>query len=484
MSIPSQNITSCLESLSSGATTSRQLVEQTLAYIEANNKDLIAVVRLRKEEALKEADQRDQERAAGQLKGKLHGVPFLVKDNMAIDGQEVTACSKVLESFKPTYTATAIQKLQAEGAIVIGQCNMDEFAMGSSTETGCFGQAKNPWDHDRVCGGSSGGSAAAVSAGFTSFTLGSDTGGSIRQPASFCGVVGLKPTYGRVSRYGLFAYASSLDQIGPLTHTVEDAQTILKVIEGVDANDNTTAASPSPLRDDIAPVKGLKIGIPKEFMDTNQGLRPEVKSLLEDVLKKLKKEGAELVEVSLPILDHVISTYYLIANSEASSNLARYDSIRYGYRTPNPENLIDSYKTSRQEGMGTEVKTRIMLGTYALSAGYYDAYYKKANAIRSHMRHQLSELFEKVDVLVGPTAPNVAFKVGEMIDDPLSMYMQDLYTTFVNLVSAPALSVPCGTVDNMPVGLQVIGPLFGEDVLFSVGKAVEQVRDFQPLPQV
>lgn len=483
MSIPTQNLQTCLNSLATGSTTSRQLVEQTLAFIESKNPNLQAVIRLRKEDALKEADQRDQERASGQLKGQLHGVPFLVKDNMAIDGQEVTACSRILESFKPTYTATAIQKLQNEGAIVIGQCNMDEFAMGSSTETGCFGATKNPWDQKRVCGGSSGGSAAAVSAGFTAFTLGSDTGGSIRQPASFCGVVGLKPTYGRVSRYGLFAYASSLDQIGPLTHSVEDAKTILSIIEGVDANDNTTAPEFAPLKDDIAPIKGLKIGIPKEFMDTHQGLRPEVKNLLEDVLQKLEQEGAELVEVSLPILDHVISTYYLIANSEASSNLARYDSIRYGYRTAQPANLIDSYKSSRQEGMGTEVKTRIMLGTYALSAGYYDAYYKKANAIRSHMRHQLSELFEKVDVLVGPTAPNIAFNVGEMVDDPLSMYMQDLYTTFVNLVSSPALSVPCGTVDQMPVGLQVIGPLFGEDVLFSVGKAVENVREFEPLAQ-
>jgi aspartyl-tRNA(Asn)/glutamyl-tRNA(Gln) amidotransferase subunit A len=481
MSIPSQTISTCLESLANGSLTSRQLVEQTFATIETNNKPLQAVIRLRKEDALQEADQRDQERSAGQLKGRLHGVPFLVKDNMAIDGQEVTACSKILETFKPTYTATAIKNLIAEGAIVIGQCNMDEFAMGSSTETSCFGSSKNPWDHERVCGGSSGGSAAAVSAGFTSFSLGSDTGGSIRQPASFCGVVGLKPTYGRVSRYGLFAYASSLDQIGPITHSVEDAKTILSMIEGVDGNDNTTAPSPTALKKEISSIRGMKIGIPKEFMDTNQGLRPEVKTLLEDTLGKLEKEGAELIEVSLPILDHVISTYYMIANSEASSNLARYDSIRYGYRTSQPDNLLDSYMTSRQEGMGTEVKTRIMLGTYALSAGYYDAYYKKANAIRSHMRHQLTEIFEKVDVLVGPTAPNVAFKIGEMVDDPLSMYMQDLYTTFVNLVSAPALSVPCGTVDKMPVGLQIIGPLFGEDALFSVGKAVEQVRDFQPL---
>jgi len=456
-------------------------VEQAFALIASKDPELGAVVRLRKEKALCEADACDQQRNEGKAEGKLHGIPFLIKDNLALLDQEVGACSKVLSGFIPTYTATAIEKLQAEGAIVIGQCNMDEFAMGSSTETGVHGATKNPWDSSRVCGGSSGGSAAAVSAGYVSFSLGSDTGGSIRQPASFCGVVGLKPTYGRVSRYGLFAYASSLDQIGPLTNSVEEAKTILTIIEGQDERDNTSIHAPNAIETQIRDVKGLKIGVPKEFMDTNQGLRSEVKTLLMDTLSKLEKEGAEIVEVSLPILDHVISTYYLIANCEASSNLARYDSIRYGHRTENPENLLDSYELSRNEGMGKEVKTRIMLGTYALCAGYYDAYYKKANTIRSHMRHQMSELFKKVDVLVGPTTPDVAFKVGEKIDDPLSMYMQDLYTTFVNLVSAPALSVPCGTVDNLPIGLQIIGPLFGENAIFSVGQAVEKVRDFKPL---
>ena len=479
--VATPTINSYLEALNSGETSSRQLVEEAFKHIESKDTELTSLVRLRKEKALEEADKADQAKAEGKSLGKLHGIPFVIKDNMALLNQEVTACSDILKTFTPSYTSTAVQKLIDEGAIVIGQCNMDEFAMGSSTETGTYGSAKNPWDKERVCGGSSGGSAAAVSAGYIPFSLGSDTGGSIRQPASFCGVVGLKPTYGRVSRYGLFAYASSLDQIGPLTHNVEDAKTILEIIDGHDVKDNTTAKNTQEISSSINSVKGLKIGVPKEFMDTTKGLKPEVKDLLNSILDKLKDEGAEIVEVSLPILDHVISTYYLIANSEASSNLARYDSIRYGFRAEAPETLLDSYKNSRQEGFGKEVKTRIMLGTYALSAGYYDAYYKKANAIRSNMRHQLSELFKEVDVLVGPTSPDVAFKVGEKVDDPLSMYMQDLYTTFVNLVSAPAMSVPCGTVDNMPVGIQMVGPLFKEDVLFSVGQAVEKVRDFKPL---
>jgi aspartyl-tRNA(Asn)/glutamyl-tRNA(Gln) amidotransferase subunit A len=352
--------------------------------------------------------------------------------------------------------------------------------MGSSNENSVNGQVRNPWDRERVPGGSSGGSAAAVSAGFAPIALGSDTGGSIRQPAAFCGVTGLKPTYGSVSRYGLFAYGSSLDQIGPLGHSVDDVAEVFEVIRGKDPRDMTSVEA-KPLGDWSQGVKGMKIGVPVEFFDCDRGLRPEVKSLLMENLKALEEKGAELVDVHLPILDHVIPVYYLIANCEASSNLSRYDGVRFGRRAENLDNLTDCFEKSRQEGFGQEVQTRVMLGTYALSAGYYDAFYKKANAIRSDMREQLADLFKNVDVLVGPTTPDVAFRLGEKVDDPLSMYMQDLYTTFVNLVGGPALSLPCGCVDELPVGLQIVGRDFDEASIFRVGKSIESTRKFEGL---
>lgn len=448
-----------------------EMTKSSLQAIAARNKELNAFIRVHDEAALKRAAEIDARIAAGESVGPLAGVPIAIKDNLALTDTEVTACSKILEGFKPPYTATAVQKLLDAGAVIVGQTNMDEFAMGSSTETSVYGPCRNPVDSTRVPGGSSGGSASAVGAGFCPIALGSDTGGSIRQPASFCGVVGFKPTYGRVSRYGLFAYASSLDQIGPLCRTVEDAALILSLTEGKDNKDSTTTST-APLGSFAGGAKGLKIGVPKEFMDTARGLDPKVAQCINDLLAKLEKAGAEIHEVSLPILDYVTATYYLIANCEASSNLARYDSIRYGYRHKEAENLIDSYKKTRSHGFGQEVKTRILLGTYALSAGYYDAYYKKADAIRADMRVRMAEILSKVDVLLGPTAPNVAFKVGE-IDDPLIMYMQDLYTTFVNLVSAPAISVPCGMVDGMPVGAQIVGRLFDDATVLRAGAAVE-----------
>lgn len=469
------NISTLREQLLKGELSSVALVQTCFERIEALNGELNALVQLCKDEALEKAKAADLLLSQkGAETPVLTGIPFIVKDNLALEGAEVTACSQILKSYRPPFTATAVQKCLDAGAIVIGQSNMDEFAMGSSNETSHYGPVKNPWDTSRVPGGSSGGSAAAVAAGFVPFALGSDTGGSIRQPAAFCGITGLKPTYGRVSRYGLFAYGSSLDQIGPLTHHVEDAALIMDIISGHDPKDMTSVEKPSSHLGLGSDVSGLVIGVPVEFMDTNKGLRPEVKTVLESSLESLKARGAVIKEVHLPILDYVISTYYLIANCEASSNLARYDSIRFGYRTGDPETLLQSYEKSRREGFGDEVKTRIMLGTYALSAGYYDAYYKKADAIRGQMREQLKKIFEEVDVMVGPTTPDVAFEVGSKVDDPLSMYMQDLYTTFVNLVSCPAMSVPCGTVDGLPVGLQLIGDHFDEAALFKVGKAVEE----------
>ncbi|MBF0196896.1 MAG: Asp-tRNA(Asn)/Glu-tRNA(Gln) amidotransferase subunit GatA [Planctomycetes bacterium] len=460
-----------------------ELMQNSLNAIKEKDGTINAIVRNRTESAMEEAQKCDEAFASGNADelGALAGIPLIVKDNMAIKGQEVTASSKILGGFRPPYNATAIAKIQSAGAIITAQANMDEFAMGSSCETSHYGPTRNPWNTDTVPGGSSGGSAAALAAGYAPISLGSDTGGSIRQPASFCGTVGLKPTYGRVSRYGLFAYGSSLDQIGPLANSVDDCATVLKAIEGLDSYDSTSVSAPIALSDKLESVEGLKIGVPKEFMDSSKGLRPEVKTLLEENLKALEKEGAEIREISLPILDYVIPTYYLIANCEASSNLARYDSIRYGYRSESPESLMDSYLKSREEGFGGEVKTRIMLGTYALSAGYYDAYYKKAELIRQDMRAQTEKLFEEVDIIAGPTAPDVAFKVGEKTDDPLSMYMQDIYTTFVNLISSPAMSVPCGLVDGLPVGMQMVGKLFDENTLFRTGKAIEKVRKWEPI---
>jgi len=473
------DLNSLREHLKAGSLMARDLVQHSLGRIAADNEDLNALVVVRAQEALAEAEASDRRLKEGRARGPLEGIPVVIKNNLSYTGAMITASSRILEGYRPPFNATAVEKLLAAGAIVVGVSNMDEFAMGSSNENSANGPVKNPWDRSRVPGGSSGGSAAAVAAGFAPMALGSDTGGSIRQPASFCGVTGLKPTYGSVSRYGLFAYGSSLDQIGPLAHSVADVAEVFEVIRGRDPRDMTSVDA-RPMKDWTQGVEGLRIGVPVEFFDCDKGLRPELKSLLMKNLEALQSQGAKLVEVHLPILDHVIPVYYLIANCEASSNLSRYDGIRFGRRADKLDNLLDCFERSRQEGFGREVQTRVMLGTYALSAGYYDAFYKKADAIRSDMRRQLEKLFQVVDVLAGPTTPDVAFRLGDKVDDPLSMYMQDLYTTFVNLVGGPALSLPCGMVEGLPVGLQIVGRDFDEASLFRVGKSVEAVREFAP----
>jgi aspartyl-tRNA(Asn)/glutamyl-tRNA(Gln) amidotransferase subunit A len=457
------------------------LLNEAWQIIDQKNPELNAIIRTNKESANKDALHYDELYAKNKCESlPLAGIPIIIKDNIALKGSEVTGGSKILKNFISPYDATVIKKLKIAGAIIIAQSNMDEFAMGSSNENSAYGPCKNPWDTTCVPGGSSGGSAAAVAAGFAPIALGSDTGGSIRQPAAFCGVVGLKPTYGRVSRSGLFAYASSLDQIGPLTNNVDDAEAILNVIQGKDKYDSTTT---EVKESDTKPpeLKELRIGLPKEFFDTKKGLDPKNAEKLQLMINKLKDAGATIKEISLPILDYVIPTYYVIANCEASSNLSRYDSIRYGHRTESAPDLLTSYKKSRQEGFGVEVKNRIMLGTFALSAGYYDAYYKKAELIRADMRAMMKSIFEDVDIILGPTSPNTAFKIGEKTEDPLSMYMQDIYTTFVNLVSNPALSVPCDKLNDMPVGIQLIADHNREDILFSVARTIESLRDWKGL---
>ncbi|MCM3666579.1 Asp-tRNA(Asn)/Glu-tRNA(Gln) amidotransferase subunit GatA [Mesobacillus subterraneus] len=409
---------------------------------------------------------------------KLYGLPIGIKDNIVTKGLRTTAASKILEKFDPIYDATVIQKLKHVETVTIGKLNMDEFAMGSSNENSGFQKTLNPWNLDRVPGGSSGGSAASVAAGEVLFSLGSDTGGSIRQPASYCGVVGMKPTYGLVSRFGLIAFASSLDQIGPITRNVEDNAFLLNAIAGYDEMDSTSAKVDIPdyvggLTGDI---KGLRIAVPKEYL--GEGVSEEVRNSVLDALKVLEKEGATWEEVSLPHSKYALATYYLLSSSEASANLARFDGVRYGYRTPNAENLIEMYKKTRAEGFGEEVKRRIMLGTFALSSGYYDAYYKKAQKVRTLIKQDFEKVFEQYDVIVGPTAPTPAFKIGENTRDPLTMYANDILTIPVNLAGVPAISVPCGFDKGLPLGLQIIGRHFDERTVYKVAHAFEQATEF------
>jgi aspartyl-tRNA(Asn)/glutamyl-tRNA(Gln) amidotransferase subunit A len=405
----------------------------------------------------------------------LAGVPVAIKDVMVTKGLRTTAGSKILDKFIPPYDCTAVARLEAAGAVVLGKTNCDEFAMGSSNENSAYGAVRNPHDKSRVPGGSSGGSAAAVAAGMAVAALGSDTGGSIRQPASLCGVVGLMPTYGRVSRYGLIAFASSLDHIGPLTKTVQDAAIMLSVIAGHDPMDSTSAQVPVPDYEQELnrPVKGLKIGIAKEYF--GEGLDAEVGAAVEAAIAHLEKQGVEVVPISLPHTKYAVPTYYVIATAEASANLARYDGVRYGYRSAGPRALSDMYRRSRDEGFGPEVKRRIMLGTYALSAGYYDAYYLKAQRVRTLLARDFEAAFQKVDAIVTPTAPTPAFKLGEKTDDPLAMYLADIYTVTGDLVGVPGISVPCGkTRAGLPIGLQVLGRHFDEGTVLRVARAVEQ----------
>ncbi|MDQ0201601.1 Asp-tRNA(Asn)/Glu-tRNA(Gln) amidotransferase subunit GatA [Neobacillus ginsengisoli] len=454
------------------------LVDESYKRIGRVEDKVQAFLTLDEEQARQTAKTLDEKLADGSKQGLLFGMPIGLKDNIVTKGLRTTCASKILENFDPIYDATVVQKLQQAETVTIGKLNMDEFAMGSSNENSGFKMTRNPWDLDRVPGGSSGGSAASVAAGEVLFSLGSDTGGSIRQPAAFCGVVGMKPTYGRVSRFGLVAFASSLDQIGPVTRTVEDNAYLLQAISGLDPMDSTSANVdvPSFVSNLTGDVKGLKIAVPKEYL--GEGVNERVRQSVLDALKVLESLGAVWEEVSLPHSKYALAAYYLLSSSEASANLARFDGVRYGYRTPDAESLIDLYKKTRAEGFGDEVKRRIMLGTFALSSGYYDAYYKKAQKVRTLIKKDFEDVFEKYDVIVGPTTPTPAFKIGENIDDPLTMYANDILTIPVNLAGVPGISIPCGFDGGLPLGLQIIGKHFDEATVYRVAHAFEQATDF------
>lgn len=481
MSLLRESLKEIHKRLASWELSARDLAEESLRQIEQKDKEVGAFLLVDQEGAMERAAKLDEQLAAEDQRGILAALPAGIKDNLCTEGVTTTCGSRLLANYVPIYNATVVDKLNEAGAIAMGKLNMDEFAMGSSTENSAFKLTRNPWDLERVPGGSSGGSAAAVAAGEVYFALGSDTGGSIRQPAAFCGVVGLKPTYGRVSRYGLVAFASSLDQIGPLTKNVEDAAYVLQAISGLDVKDSTSAdvEVPDYLSALTGEIKGLSVGVPKEMM--GEGVSAGVRARVEEAIQKLEQMGATIKEVSLPHSEYAVATYYLLAPAEASSNLARYDGVRYGVRKPG-KNLLDMYLETRSQGFGPEVKRRIMLGTYALSSGYYDAYYLKAQKVRTLIRQDFERIFEEVDVIVGPTAPTTAFKIGEKVDDPLTMYMNDILTIPVNLAGLPAISVPCGLADGLPVGLQVIGKAFDESTILRVAHAYEQATERLPVP--
>jgi len=465
--------------LASGSVTAAELADQALARAQALEHSLNAFVRLREVEARADAAAADARRAAGQVSSSLDGIPVAIKDNMVLEGSETTCASKILEGYVSPYTGTAVEKLQASGAVIVGHTNMDEFAMGSSTEYSVSGPTHNPWNLACTPGGSSGGSAAAVAAGIVPVALGSDTGGSIRQPASFCGVVGLKPTYGRVSRWGLVAYASSLDQIGVFSRTARDAAQLLEVIAGHDERDSTSVPEPVPSYLDAldGDVSGLVIGIPREYFEAEEGIEPLVLEAVREGVAELERAGAKVREVSLPHTRYAVATYYLIATAEASSNLARFDGVRYGHRTQKAGDLGDMYRLTRSEGFGAEVKRRIVLGTYVLSAGYYDAYYRKAQQVRTLLRRDFERAFEGCDVLATPTTPEVAFEIGEKTDDPLRMYLGDIFNVSANLTGIPAISIPCGQVRGLPAGLQLLGAPLQESTLLRVADAYQQRTD-------
>lgn len=455
-----------------------EITQDALERIQALEPKLHSFLCVTAEQALEQARQVDAKIAAGEEIGLLAGIPVGIKDNLCTQGIPTTCGSRILENFVPPYESTVTQKLADAGAVMVGKTNLDEFAMGSSTENSAYQVTANPWDLERVPGGSSGGSAAAVAAKECVVALGSDTGGSIRQPASFCGVVGLKPTYGLVSRYGLVAYASSLDQIGPFGRTVEDAAVLLQAIAGYDAKDSTSLNVEIPdyskfLKPDLKPRGRRKIGVIQETF--GEGLDPVVEAAVTKAIQQLQDLGAEIQVISCPSFRYGLPTYYIIAPSEASANLARYDGVKYGFRSEDPDNILSMYTKTRAQGFGSEVKRRIMIGTYALSAGYYDAYYLKAQKVRTLIKQDFERAFEQVDLLVCPTAPSTAFKAGEKTADPLSMYLSDLMTIPVNLAGLPGLSVPCGFDENgMPIGLQMISNVLREDILFQVAYAYEQ----------
>ena len=454
-----------------------EITQSVLARADKVDSTIQSFITRTPEAALAQAKRVDEKLARGENVSPLAGIPGALKDNMCTKGIKTTCASKILANFVPPYDATITEKLAAADAVIVGKANMDEFAMGSSTENSGFFVTRNPWDTERVPGGSSGGSGAAVAAGEAIWSLGSDTGGSIRLPAAYCGVVGLKPTYGRVSRYGLVAYASSLDQIGPFARDVRDCALVLGAISGHDRRDSTSIDAPVPdyTTKLAAGVKGLKIGLPREYFVA--GMQPEVEAAIRRSIDELVKMGAELVEVSMPNTQYALATYYLIATAEASSNLGRYDGVGFGHRGEGSD-IVSMYKRSRAEGFGPEVQRRIMLGTYALSSGYYDAYYLKALKVRTLIKQDFDRAFGKVDVLIAPIAPTTAFKIGEKVEDPLAMYLVDVCTIPSNLAGVPALSLPCGFVEGLPVGMQIIGPHLSEATLLQVAYTFEQAHDY------
>ncbi|WP_455199376.1 Asp-tRNA(Asn)/Glu-tRNA(Gln) amidotransferase subunit GatA [Kaarinaea lacus] len=480
-----KSITELSKGLASGEFSSRELVQHFLDRIKSHDDELNALVTVTPEEALAEAEAADQLRKKGSA-GPLTGIPLLHKDIFCTEGVKTSCGSKMLDNFIAPYDATVVSKFRQAGMPMLGKTNMDEFAMGSSNETSYYGPVKNPWDKATVPGGSSGGSAAAVAARLAPVATGTDTGGSIRQPAALCGITGLKPTYGRVSRYGMIAFASSLDQAGPMTRSAEDAAWMMNVMAGFDKRDSTSVERDVPdytagLNNNL---KGLKIGLPKEYF--GEGLHEEVRQAVLDAIEVYKNLGAEVVDISLPNSGLSVPTYYVVAPAECSSNLSRFDGVRFGYRCENPQDLEDMYKRSRGEGFGAEVKRRIMIGTYALSAGYYDAYYLKAQQLRQLISDDFKQAFEQVDVIMGPTAPGAAFKLGEKASDPVSMYLSDIYTIATNLAGLPGMSIPAGFVSGensgeetgMPVGLQIIGNYFDESRLLNVAHQYQQNTDW------
>lgn len=475
MNILDMTATELAKAIKEGRTTAIAAAEEVVKQIELKEKEYNCYITFDKEGFLNEATRVQAGIEEGSITGVLAGVPVAVKDNICTEGMRTTAASKILDNFVPAYSAEAIVKLREAGAVIIGKTNMDEFAMGSTTETSAYGITGNPHNTNHVPGGSSGGSAAAVAASECYFALGSDTGGSIRQPASYCGVVGMKPTYGSVSRYGLIAYASSLDQIGPICKDVTDCATVMEVLASYDEKDSTSVR-----REDVkftealvADVKGMKVGVPKSYF--GEGLDPEVKAAVLNGIEVLKAQGAVVEEFDLDLADYAVPAYYTIATAEASSNLARYDGVKYGYRTPEYSGLHDMYKKTRTEGFGEEVKRRIMLGSYVLSAGYYDAYYIKAMKVRALIKKTFDEAFKKYDVIIGPVAPQTAPRIGESLKDPMKMYLSDIYTIPANLAGLPAISVPCGKdSQGLPIGMQIMGDCFMEKNIIRAAYAYEQ----------
>ncbi|MBI4457549.1 Asp-tRNA(Asn)/Glu-tRNA(Gln) amidotransferase subunit GatA [Candidatus Uhrbacteria bacterium] len=485
MELHELSLTEAAKGLAAKTFSSREMTEAVLRRAAAKNATTHAYVLLTEDEALRQADEADHRRARQGEQSPLDGVPIAVKDNILVAGVPATAGSNIIKDYVAPYDATVVARLRRAGAVIVGKTNMDEFAMGSSSETSCHGVTRNPWDAEKIPGGSSGGSAAAVAEGSAIAALGSDTGGSIRQPAAMCGVVGLKPTYGRVSRYGLIAMASSLDQIGPITKTVDDAAAMLGAIEGQDPMDSTSLplAAESKLPEKLpAKIKGLRVGLPKEYFVG--GMEPGVEAAIKEAIETLRGLGADIKEISLPHAEYALAVYYVLMPSEVSANLSRFDGIRYGHRVAGAS-LEETYRKSRGAGFGREVRRRIMLGTYALSAGYYDAYYLKALKVRKLIANDFAQAFTEVDCILTPTSPIPAWNLGEKVDDPLSMYLADIYTVSVNVAGVPAISLPCGFSAGLPVGLQLIGRHFDEKTILSAAKAYEAAADWRaknPLP--